>query len=62
MGEGRRPGVEQLEALGKEHNLRNALRILGRVREAVAGWRGFATAAGVSKSSAELIDYRIRAG
>ncbi|MEO6759855.1 MAG: HipA domain-containing protein, partial [Saprospiraceae bacterium] len=61
MGEGRNPGVEQLKALGKEHNLKNALRILAKVQTAVSRWRHHAAAAGVTAKSTKEIADRIGA-
>jgi len=61
MGEGRNPGVEQLRALGKEHNLKNAARILASVQEAIINWRDYAAEAGVSAKSTKEIAARIRA-
>jgi serine/threonine-protein kinase HipA len=55
MGEGKRPGIEHLKALGKEHNLKNAARILAKVRKATGRWRGHAAKAGVSARSAKEI-------
>ena len=55
MGEGRNPGVEHLKALGKEHNLRNAPRILAGVQKAIARWRDHAGTAGVSAGSTATI-------
>ena len=60
MGEGKNPGATQLEALGKEHNLKNAPGILSRVQSAVARWREHADAAGVTAKSAKLIDAGLR--
>ena len=55
MGEGRNPGVTHLEALGKEHGLKKAKRILAKVRDGVARWKDHAAQAGVSaKSTKEL--------
>jgi len=62
MGEGRNPGLEHLKALGKEHNLKNAPRILAGVEEAVARWRDHASEAGVSAKSAKVIADHIRSG
>jgi serine/threonine-protein kinase HipA len=59
MGEGKNPGVEHLTALGKEHNLKNAPRILAKVQKAVARWRHHAGAAGVSAKSTREIAGRI---
>jgi len=61
MGEGRNPGVEQVRALGKEHNLKNAARILASVQEAIINWRDYAAEAGVSAKSTKEIAARIRA-
>ena len=61
MGEGRNPGVEQLKALGKEHNLKNAARILEKVQMAVSRWRHHAGAAGVTAKSTKWIADRISA-
>ena len=55
MGEGKNPGPEQLRALGKEHGLKNAPRILAKVQKAVARWRTHAATAGVSAKSAKEI-------
>ena len=62
MGEGGNPGVEHLKALGKEHSLKNAPRILAKVQEAVACWRDHAAEAGVSTKSTKEIAGRIRIG
>jgi len=61
MGEGRNPGTEHLIALGKEHDLKRAPRILAKVRKAVARWKDNAAAAGVSAKSTKEIGGRIRA-
>ena len=55
MGEGKNPGVEQLKSLGKEHNLKNAPRILAKVQKAIARWRDHAAEAGVSAKSTKEI-------
>lgn len=55
MGEGKNPGVEQLRALGKEHSLKNAPRILAKVQAAVARWRHHAAKAAVSAKSTKAI-------
>jgi serine/threonine-protein kinase HipA len=60
MGEGRNPGIEHLKALGKEHSLKHAPRILDRVQGAVARWRDQAAKAGVSAKSTNAIWERIR--
>lgn len=59
MGEGRDPGVEHLKALGKEHNLKNAPRILAKVQAAVSRWRHYAAAAGVTARSMKEIAARL---
>jgi serine/threonine-protein kinase HipA len=59
MGEGKAPGVEQLRALAKKHDLRKSEAIIDEVRGAVARWGEFADAAGVSKKSAKTIAARI---
>ena len=61
MGEGRNPGVEQLKALGKEHSLKNAPRILAKVQAPVSRWRHHAAAAGVTAKSTKEIGGRIGA-
>lgn len=55
MGKGKNPGVEQLKALGREHGLKNAPRILAKVQKAVARWRDYAAGARVSAKSIEVI-------
>ena len=60
MGEGGNPGMEQLAALGKEHNLKNAPRILAKVQAAIARWKNHAADAGVTKRSTKEIAARIR--
>jgi serine/threonine-protein kinase HipA len=60
MGEGKNPGPEQLKALGKEHNLKAAPRILANVQKAVARWRHHAGEAGVNTKSTKDIENRIR--
>jgi serine/threonine-protein kinase HipA len=55
MGEGRKPGVEHLLALGKEHGLRNAKRIITRAQDAVARWQAHAKKAAVSAKSTKEI-------
>lgn len=57
MGEGKNPGVVQLQSLGKQHGLKNAPRILEKVKTAVANWPRHAEQAGVSrKSTKEIAD------
>ena len=55
MGEGKDPGGDHLTALGKEHDLKNAPRILAKVKSAVARWRDHASKAGVSAKSTKEI-------
>ncbi|HEY3738454.1 MAG TPA: type II toxin-antitoxin system HipA family toxin [Bryobacteraceae bacterium] len=55
MGEGKNPGVEHLMALGKEHKLKHAKRILTRVQEAVGRWKDHAADAGVGAKSTKEI-------
>ena len=59
MGEGRRPAIEHLVALGKEHNLKNAKRILTKVQAAIAQWKHHATKAGVNAKSMKEIAKRV---
>ena len=55
MGEGRNPGTAQLQALGKQHRIRNALEILAKVIRAVANWPRYAELADVSRRSTKEI-------
>jgi serine/threonine-protein kinase HipA len=59
MGEGKNPGTAQLQALGKQHSLKNAPEILERVHKAVAMWPTFAEQAGVSRKSTDGISAQI---
>lgn len=59
MGEGKRPGAAQLQALGKKHGLKNAPDILARVQNAVSGWHKQADKAGVTAQSATEIADKI---
>jgi serine/threonine-protein kinase HipA len=61
MGEGRNPGTTQLQALGKQHGIKNAQEILAKVRAAVANWRRCAEQAEVSQKSAKEIADKIKA-
>lgn len=57
MGEGKKPGAEQLQALGKKHGLKNTPNILARVQKAVFHWQKHADKAGVTaKSTTEIAD------
>ncbi len=51
MGEGRNRISNIFNALGKEHNLKNAPDILARVQRAIARWRAHADTVGVSAKS-----------
>ena len=55
MGEGRNPGMAQLQALGKQHGIKNALEILEKVKRAVAAWPRYAKQAEVSRKSTKEI-------
>jgi serine/threonine-protein kinase HipA len=59
MGEGRNPGTAQLQALGRQHGIRNAPEILAKVKRAVAKWPRYAELAGVSRRSTKEIAGRI---
>lgn len=59
MGEGKKPGVEHLQALGKKHGLKNAPDILARVQKAVSHWKKHADKAGVTGKSASEIGNKI---
>jgi serine/threonine-protein kinase HipA len=57
MGEGRNPGTAQLQALGKQHGIKNAQEILAKVTKAVTNWPRYAELAEVSRKSAkEIVD------
>lgn len=60
MGEGKNPGVEHLQALGKKHGLKRAPEILATVQAAASRWRRHADQAGVSARSAKEIGESIR--
>jgi serine/threonine-protein kinase HipA len=59
MGEGRAPGIPQLQALAKKHGVKDAPAIIEAVRAAVADWPRHADAAQVSKAAAARIGQRI---
>ncbi len=59
MGEGKKPGMEQLQALGKKHGLKNAPDILARVQKAVSRWQKHADKSGVTAKSATEIAGKI---
>ena len=60
MGEGKKPGVAHLRALGKKHGLKCAPEILAKVQKAASRWRRHADQAGVSAKSVKEISQRIR--
>lgn len=60
MGEGRNPGTAQLQALGKQHGLKNAPEILARVKRAVADWPRYAERADLSRKSTKEIASKIK--
>jgi serine/threonine-protein kinase HipA len=60
MCEGRDPGTAQLQALGKQHGLKNAPEILAKVKRAVADWLRFAEQADVSRKSTKEIASKIK--
>lgn len=55
MGEGRNPGTKQLFQLAEKFQLNKADTILSEVRQSIAQWPAFATAAQVPKRSMALI-------
>jgi serine/threonine-protein kinase HipA len=59
MGEGKNPGMKELQALGKKHGLKNALDILARVQKAVVNWPRYSEEASVSAKSAKEIASKI---
>jgi hypothetical protein len=60
MGEGRSPGTVQLQALGKQHGIKNAPEILAKVKKVVANWPRYAERAGVSRKSTKEIVGKIK--
>jgi serine/threonine-protein kinase HipA len=60
MGEGRNPSTAQLQALGKQHGIKNAPEILAKVKEAVANWRRYAELADASRKSTKEIADKIK--
>lgn len=60
MCEGRDPGTAKLQALGKQHGLKNAPEILAKVKRAVADWLRFAEQADVSRKSTKEIASKIK--
>jgi serine/threonine-protein kinase HipA len=60
MGEGRNPGMAQLQALGEQHGLKNAPEILAKVKRAMANWPRYAELAEVSRKSTKDIGGKIK--
>lgn len=60
MGEGKNPGITQLQALGKQHGIKNAPEILAKVKKAVAKWPRYAEQADVSRKSTKEIAEKIK--
>jgi len=60
MGEGRNPGTAQLQALGKQHGIRNAPEILAKAERAVANWPRYAELAEVSRKSTKDVAAKIK--
>jgi hypothetical protein len=60
MGEGRNPGTTQLQALGKQHGIKNAQKILAKVKTALANWPRHAEQAEVSRKSTQEITGKIK--
>jgi serine/threonine-protein kinase HipA len=60
MGEGRNPGTAQLQALGKQHGIKNASEILAKVKSAMADWPRYAELAEVSRKSTREIVGKIK--
>jgi serine/threonine-protein kinase HipA len=60
MGEGKNPGTAQIQALGKQHGMKNAPEILAKVITAVANWPRYAKQADVSRKSTKEIASKIK--
>jgi serine/threonine-protein kinase HipA len=60
MGEGRNPGTAHLQALGKQHGIKNAPEILAKVERAVANWPSYAELADVSRKSTKDVAGKIK--
>ena len=60
MGEGKNPGLAQLQALGKQHGIKNAPEILAKVKRTVANWSRYAELADVSRKSTKEIAGKIK--
>ena len=59
MGEGKNPGIAELQVLGKKHGLKHAPDILARVQKAVANWLRYAEQASVSAKLAKEIANKV---
>jgi hypothetical protein len=59
IGEGRNPGISQLQALGNQHGIKNAPGILEKVKRAVASCPAFAEQAEVSRKSSKEVAAKI---
>ena len=55
LGEGRSPGVSQLEQLAKLHGIKSATAIIDQTQAAISKWKDFAKAAGVPKRASDDI-------
>jgi len=60
MGEGKNPGAAQLQALAKQHGIKNGPAILAKVQKAVANWPLYAEQAEVSRKSSKEIEGKIK--
>jgi serine/threonine-protein kinase HipA len=60
MGEGKNPGIVQLQNLGKKHELPHATSILANVQAATSRWKDFAGEAGVPQKAAGEIAAQVR--
>jgi len=60
MGEGRNPGAAQLQALGKQHGIKNAQEVLAKVKTVVTNWTRHAEQADVSRKSTKEIADKIK--
>ena len=60
MGEGKNPGIAQLQILGKQHGIKHAQKILANVQRAVANWTRFAEQAEVSRKSTKEVAAKIK--
>jgi serine/threonine-protein kinase HipA len=60
MGEGKNPDSAQLQALAKQHEIKNASEILAKVQAAMANWPRYAEQAEVSRKSGKEIGGKIK--